>query len=132
MLTNLNTSPKQVLLRLPEDVAARLSRAVPPRKRNQFLVDLLRRELEKEDAELVAACEAMNRMEALDPKMQAETSAWVDADLTGSADNVDSGFDAEKFSRDAAIAQAALAEAAPSASTAASRRQLPSHVHRTA
>lgn len=106
MLSNSTSPPKQVLLRLPDDVAARLSRAVPPRKRNQFLVDLLRRELEKEDAELVAACEAMNRMEAASPGILAEADAWANADLTGSVDDWDPGFDAEKFSREAAIAQA--------------------------
>lgn len=109
MLSIPNSPAKQVLLRLPDDVAARLSRAVPPRKRNQFLVDLLRRELEKEDAELVAACEAMNRMEAAHSELLAEAREWVDTDLTASADEWDPGFDAEKFSRDAAIAQAALA-----------------------
>jgi hypothetical protein len=33
--------PKQVLLRLPDDIAAQLARAVPPRQRNRYIVDLL-------------------------------------------------------------------------------------------
>ena len=108
MLNTQTPAPRQVLLRLPEDVASRLARAVPPRKRNQFLVDLLRQELEKEDAELIAACEAMNRMEAAHPELLQETQEWLDADLVGSVDDWDPDFDAQTFSREAAIAQAAL------------------------
>ena len=108
MLNIQTPPPKQVLLRLPEDLAARLARAVPPRKRNQYLVDLLRQDLEREDAELVAACEALNRWEAAHPEVVKETQEWLDADLTGSVDDWDPDFDAETFSREAAIAQAAL------------------------
>jgi hypothetical protein len=109
-MLNLHTpAPKQVLLRLPDDVAAKLARAVPPRKRNQFLVDLVRKELEQEDAELVAACEAANRWEAEHPEVATERQEWLDADLTGSVDEWDADFDAQTFSREAAVAQAALA-----------------------
>ena len=104
MLNTQTPSPKQVLLRLPDDVATRLARAVAPRKRNQFLVDLLRRELEKEDAELVAACEAMNALEARDPDFAREGQEWVDAVLT---EEDDDDFDREVFEREFAIAQAA-------------------------
>ena len=38
-------SIQQITLRLPADLAARLSASTPPRKRNQFVVDLVRREL---------------------------------------------------------------------------------------
>ena len=102
--------PKQVLLRLPDDVAAKLARAVPSRQRNQYLVDLVRQDLEKEDAELVAACEAVNRWEATHPEVVKETQEWLDADLTGSVDDWDADFDAELFSRETAIAQPALAQ----------------------
>ena len=110
MLNTQSPPAKQVLLRLPDDVAAKLARAVPPRKRNQYLVDLVRQDLEKEDAELVAACEAVNRWEAAHPELAKETQEWLDADLTGSVDDWDANFDAELFSREAAIAQAALAQ----------------------
>lgn len=113
MLVSNTSPPTQVLLRLPDDVAARLARAVAPRKRNQFLIDLLRRELEKEDQALIAACEALNRMEAKSPALQAETTEWLEAELTASVDASDADFDAETFSRDAAKAQAALAESKP-------------------
>ncbi len=109
-----NTSPPtQVLLRLPDDVASRLARAVAPRKRNQFLIDLLRRELEKEDQALIAACEALNRMEAESPALRAETTEWLEAQLTASVDASDADFDAEAFSRDAAKARATLARSKP-------------------
>lgn len=108
MLNTQTTPPKQVLLRLPDDVAAKLARAVPPRRRNQFLIDLVRRELDKEDQELVAACDAMNADEAANPAFLAETKEWLDADLSGPVDDWDPDFDAETFSREAAIAQVAL------------------------
>lgn len=108
MLNIQTPPPKQVLLRLPDDVAAKLARAVPPRQRNQFLIDLVRRELDKVDQALVAACEAMNADEAENPAFLAETKEWLDADLSGPVHDWDPDFDAETFSREAAIAQEAL------------------------
>ena len=98
-------------MRLPDDVAAKLARAVPPRKRNQFLIDLVRRELEKEDQALVEACEALNRMEAGNPALRAESTEWLEAGLTASVQEWDPGFDAATFSREAAEVQAAPARA---------------------
>ena len=113
-MLNIQTSPpKQVLLRLPDDVAAKLARAVPPRQRNQFLVDLLRQELEKEDAELVAVCEALNAIEAAHPELLAETQEWLDADLTGPVDDWDPDFDQQSFEREFAIAQEKLRASQP-------------------
>ena len=108
MLTGSAPPPKQVLLRLPDDVAARLARAVPPRKRNQFLIDLVRRELEKEDQALIEACDALNRMEAETPALRAEGGEWLAAPLTSPVEVWDLDFDAGTFSREAAKAQAAL------------------------
>lgn len=109
-MLNLHTPPpRQVLLRLPEDVATKLARAVPPRQRNNFLVSLVRQELEREDAELVAACEAMNALEAAHPELLTETQEWLDANLTGSVDEWDANFDRDSFEREFALAQAARA-----------------------
>lgn len=109
-MQHVHRSPaRQILVRLPDDVAVRLARAVAPRQRNRFVVDLLRRELEKEDDALIAACEAMNRYEAAHPETMRETREWLEADLVGTVDDWDPDFDADKFSRDAAVAQAALA-----------------------
>lgn len=107
MLNTQTHPPKQVLLRLPEDLAEKLARAVPPRQRNRFLVDLVRHELEKEDAELVAACETMNAIEAVHPELLAETQEWLDADLSGSVDDWDTDFNRATFEREFAAAQAA-------------------------
>jgi hypothetical protein len=118
-MLNLHTPPpKQVLLRLPDDVAAKLARHVPSRQRNKFLVDLVRRELAQEDAELVAACEAMNALEAAHPELIVETQEWLNADLTGSVNDWDPDFDRETFEREFAIAQAKL-----SADKATSKRR---------
>ena len=114
MLISNPPAPKQVLLRLPEDVAARLARAVPPRKRNQFLVELVRRELEKEDHALIEACAALNRMEAGNPELRSEATDWLEAGLTTSVTAWDSDFDAGTFSREAAEAQAVPARKAQS------------------
>ncbi len=109
-MLNLHTPPpKQVLLRLPDDVAAKLARAVPPRQRNKYLVDLVRRDLAQEDQQLIAACDALNAYEAAHPELLAETQEWLDADLTGSVDDWDPNFDREAFEREFAIAQAKLA-----------------------
>ena len=48
-------STQQFTLRLPEDLARRLAAATPSRKRNQFVVDLVRRELDRESRELEEA-----------------------------------------------------------------------------
>ena len=108
MLTTNTPPPKQVLLRLPDDVAAKLARAVPPRKRNQFLIDLVRRELDKEDQALIDACESLSRIEEADSALRAEAAEWLEADLA-SVDKSDPDFDAGTFSREAGQAQAALA-----------------------
>ena len=108
MLNIQTPPPKQVLLRLPEDLASKLARAVAPRQRNSFLIDLVRRELDQEDAAMIAACEAMNALETRDPEFAREGAEWVNADLAGSVDDWDADFDADTFSREASIAQTAL------------------------
>jgi len=105
-MTNIQTSPpKQLLLRLPDDVARKLASTVAPRQRNKFLVELLRRELAKEDAELVASCEYMNALEKQYPEMAKETEEWVNARMT---EGEDDDFDRQVFEREFAIAQAAM------------------------
>ena len=100
--------PKQVLLRLPDDVAAQLARAVPPRQRNKFLVDLVRRQLAQEDTQLVAACEYMNQLEAANPEFAREGQEWVESVLTKPAQAWDRDFDRAAFEREFEIAQAQL------------------------
>jgi hypothetical protein len=106
------TSPhKQVLLRLPEDLAAQLARAVPPRQRNRYIVDLLTQDLRsKQEAQsrmLAEAADRMNELENQYPELARESEEWVDAELTDSVDAWDPDFDRDAFEREWAEAQAA-------------------------
>jgi hypothetical protein len=86
-------SIQQITLRLPADLAARLA-ANTPRKRNQFVVDLVRRELDRESRELEEAAMHLSSMEAAHVS---EDIGWLalDDDLAG-----DSEFDEERFLND--------------------------------
>lgn len=88
------TTQHQVLLRLPEDLAARFAHVVPLRQRSRYLIDLLRRDLERESGELVQAAKRLTALEAKHPVMAAEQAAWLNQPLA--ADN-DDGFDARTF-----------------------------------
>ena len=100
---------QKILVRLPYDLACQLAKSVPPSGRNQYVVDVLKRELEstksQQEAQLIAACEAMNAYEAADPDFAAEGQEWVDAKLT--EDDEDDDFDRELFLRELAVVQAA-------------------------
>lgn len=67
-------SIQQITLRLPEDLARRLAACTPPRKRNQFLVDLVRREFDRESRELE---EAAQRLSALEAGHEPEDVQWL-------------------------------------------------------
>lgn len=111
MLNIQTPPPKQVLLRLPDDVAAKLARAVPPRQRNRYIVNLLLQDLQaKEDAQsrmLAEAAERLNELEAQFPELRRETDEWVNAELTESVDVWDADFDRATFEREWEQAQAA-------------------------
>ena len=84
-------STLQITLRLPADLAARLAASTPPRKRNQFVVDLVRRELERESRELE---EAALRLSSLEAAHASEDTDWLTFE-----DEVVSGdeFDEKRF-----------------------------------
>lgn len=111
MLNTQTPPPKQVLLRLPDDVAEKLARAVPPRQRNRYIVDLLKQDLlAKQEAQsrmLAEAADRMNELEATYPELARESEEWVNAELTESVDVWDPAFDRETFEREFAEAQAA-------------------------
>ena len=111
MLNTQTPPPKQVLLRLPDDIAAKLARAVPPRQRNRYIVDLLKQDLlAKQEAEsrvLAEAADRMNELEAQYPELAREAEEWVNAELTESVDVWDPDFDRAAFEREFATAQAA-------------------------
>ncbi len=116
MLDTQTTPPKQVLLRLPDDVAAKLARAIPPRQRNRYIVDLLKQDLlakqEAENRMMTQAAERMNELEALYPELAQETQEWVNAELTESVDVWDPDFDRETFERETFEREVAEAQAA--------------------
>lgn len=67
-------SIQQITLRLPEDLAIRLAASTPSRKRNQFVVDLVRRELDRESRELE---EAALRLSSLEAMHESEDTHWL-------------------------------------------------------
>ena len=81
---------QQITLRLPEDVARRLAACTPSRKRNQFLVDLVRRELDRESRELE---EAAMRLSLLEKTPSTEDTEWLALD----DDAVFGEFDEKRF-----------------------------------
>jgi len=113
MMTTLNPPARQVLLRLPEDLAAQLARAVPARQRNRFLVDVLTEALAKKrsaaDERLMQAAQQMNALEAQYPELLQEAQEWEAAPLAAPADVWDADFDRAAFEHDWAKTQAAKA-----------------------
>ncbi len=94
---------QQVLVRLPDDLANRFAQVVAPRQRSRFLVELLRRELDRESSELTQAAKRLTELEAQDPQLLTEDGEWLNAPLAADADE---GFDAEVFERQYREAQA--------------------------
>ncbi len=94
---------QQLLLRLPDDLATRLAQLVAPRQRNRFMLDLLRRELDRDSAELAQAAMLLNQIEANSPLIVAENTEWINATLV---DDEDAGFDPNVFERQFNEAQA--------------------------
>lgn len=70
-------SIQQITLRLPEDLARRLAACTPSRKRNQFVVELVRRELDRESRELE---EAAKRLSLLEQGHPADETGWLALD----------------------------------------------------
>ena len=98
---------QSMLLRLPRDLMTQLSRLAPNRGRNQFVVEVLQREIaDREaanDAQLTEAALRMNEIEAQYPELLVEAAEWDAAIL---ADEEDDGFDRDEFEHGFAVAQA--------------------------
>ena len=101
--TKIMYKQQQVLVRLPDDLASRFAQVVAPRLRSRFLVELLRRELDRESSELTQAAIRLTELEAQDPQLLTEDGEWHNASLAADADE---GFDAEVFERQYSEAQA--------------------------
>ena len=78
---------KQVLVRLPEDIATRFAQLVPTRKRASYLVNLLRRELDRENSELEKAAQHLTQLESKDTALLAEDETWLNAPLHHDTDD---------------------------------------------
>jgi hypothetical protein len=93
---------QQVLVRLPDDLASRFAQLVAPRQRSRYLIDLLRRDLDRESGELVQAANRLTELEAKDPALATESNDWLNNPLVS---DIDDGFEAEVFVRQSEEAQ---------------------------
>ncbi|MGH7818131.1 MAG: hypothetical protein ACREOR_12135 [Candidatus Binatia bacterium] len=69
-------STQQILIRLPEDIAARLKAVVPPRKRNKFVADLVTTAIVHHEEKLGRIAAAVTEEERKSTKLRAETREW--------------------------------------------------------
>jgi hypothetical protein len=101
----------QVLVRMPEDMAKRFVQVVKPGQRNSYLLELLRRDLDRESNELAQAAQSLTALEAKDKGLHKEDAAWLNAALlkrdakTGDGEDHDASFDATEFERQYQVAK---------------------------
>ena len=69
-------STQQILIRLPEDVAARFKAAVPARQRNKFVADLVARAVARQENELTRIAAAVTDEERRNPELAQEMRDW--------------------------------------------------------
>ena len=69
-------STQQILIRLPEDVAARFKAAVPARQRNKFVADLVARAVARQEDELTRIAAAVTDEERGNPELAQEMRDW--------------------------------------------------------
>ena len=90
-------SIQQITLRLPEDLAQRLAACTPSRKRNQFVVDLVRRELDRESRELEEAALRLSSLEATHESEDTDWLAFEDEAVSGDE------FDEKRFLKELTV-----------------------------
>ena len=69
-------STQQILIRLPEDVAAKLKAAVPARQRNKFVAELVATAVARHEDALAKIATAVTNEEKRNPKIARETRDW--------------------------------------------------------
>ena len=69
-------STQQILIRLPEDVAARFKAVVTARQRNKFVADLVARAVARQDNELARIAVAVTDEERRNPELAQEMRDW--------------------------------------------------------
>ena len=69
-------STQQILIRLPEEIAAKLKAAVPARQRNKFVADLVATAVARHEDKLAKIAEAVTKEEKRNPTIAQETRDW--------------------------------------------------------
>lgn len=69
-------STQQILIRLPEEVAAKLKAAVPARQRNRFVADLVATAVARHEDELAKIVAAVTHEEKHNSKVAREMRDW--------------------------------------------------------
>jgi predicted secreted Zn-dependent protease len=77
---------QQILIRLPEDVAARLKAVVPSRKRNQFVADLVIAAVIRHEENLSNIAAEVTAEEMNNPILRLEMQEWDTATEDGIED----------------------------------------------
>jgi hypothetical protein len=72
----MDMSIQQILIRLPEDVAAKLKAAVPARQRNKFIAELVAAAVARHEDELAKIAISVTNDEKRNPKIARETGDW--------------------------------------------------------
>ncbi len=67
---------QQILIRLPEDIAARFKAAVPARQRNKFVAELVARAVARQEDELTRIAAAVTAEERRNPELAQEMRDW--------------------------------------------------------
>jgi hypothetical protein len=111
----------QVLVRLPEDVASRFVQLVKPGQRNNYFLELLRRDLDRESDALVQAAQQLIALESKNAALKREDAAWLNASLINSGDD---DFDAAEFERQYQVAKQAQETAKETKRTAPKARRV--------
>jgi hypothetical protein len=72
----MDMSTQQILIRLPEDVAAKLKAAVPARQRNKFVADLVATAVARYEDDLAKIAAAVTDEETCNQKIAQEMRDW--------------------------------------------------------
>lgn len=67
---------QQILIRLPDDVAAKLRAAVPARQRNKFIAGLVEAAVARHEDELAKIAALVTDDEQRNPEIARETGDW--------------------------------------------------------
>ena len=81
----------QLMVRLPEELSARLKALVPPRQRNQFITNLVAGAVQEQEAKLVIVAREVTAEEQSNPDLQAELQDW-DTTISDGLNGIDDDY----------------------------------------